>query len=56
MVKERKVTKMATQIASTPTVRESEACKIFVEVNRNSSDKAKKGAKKLASIFEKMLK
>lgn len=47
---------MATQIAATPIIRGSEAKKIYQEANRVPSNNAKKGAQKLATIFDKMMK
>lgn len=47
---------MATQIAATPVVKGSEAVRIFKEANRKPSKESEKGAKKLADIFEKMMK
>lgn len=47
---------MATQIAATPVIRGSEAKKIYKEANRLPSNEAKKGAKKLIAIFDKMMK
>ena len=46
---------MATQIAATPVAKGSESVKIFKEANRKPSKKSEKGAKKLADIFEKMM-
>lgn len=47
---------MATQIAATPIIKGLEAEKIFQEVHRKPSEKTEKGAKKLADIFDKMMK
>ncbi len=47
---------MATQIAATPVIKGTEAVKILKEANRVPSGKAEQGAKKLANIFEKMMK
>ena len=47
---------MATQIAATPVVKGEEAVRILEEANRKPSDKAEKGVKKLAGIFDKMMK
>ena len=47
---------MATKIASTPVVKGKEAVKILKEANRVPSAKVKKGSRKLADIFEKMMK
>lgn len=47
---------MATQIASTPVVKGSEAIRIFNEMNKRPSEKAKSGAKKLKDYFEKIKK
>ena len=47
---------MATQIAPTPIVKGSEAVKILKEANRKTSIEAQKGSKKLANIFDKMMK
>lgn len=52
----KEVTHMATQIAATPVVKGSEAVRIWKEANRKPSEKSEKGAKKLADIFEKMMK
>lgn len=46
---------MSTQIAATPVIRGKEAKKIYQESNRKSSAKAEIGAKKLADMFEKMM-
>ncbi len=46
---------MASQIAPTPIIRGSEAKKIYAEANRKPSKKSENGAKKLASIFDKMI-
>lgn len=48
--------RMATQIAATPIIKGLEAEKIFQEVHRKPSEKTEKGAKKLADIFDKMMK
>lgn len=48
--------RMATQIAATPVIKGSEAKKIYQEANRKPSPKAEVGAKKLAMMFEKMIK
>lgn len=47
---------MPTQIAATPVIRGSEAKKIYQEANRKPSPKAEAGVKKLADMFEKMMK
>lgn len=47
--------RMPTQIAATPVIKGEEAKKIYKEANRNPSPKAEVGAKKLADIFEKMM-
>ena len=47
---------MATQIAATPIIKGKEAVKILKEANRVPSEKSENGAKKLAVIFEKMMK
>ncbi len=47
---------MATQIAATSIIRGSEARKIYKEANRVPSNNAKKGAQKLSTIFDKMMK
>ena len=47
---------MATQIASTPTVRGGEAKAIYKETQRKPSQAAKKGAQILISKFNKMIK
>ena len=54
--KEKEVIRMATQIAATPVIKGTEAVKILKEANRVPSWKAEQGAKKLANIFEKMMK
>lgn len=46
---------MPTQIAATPVIRGSEAKKIYQKANRKPSPKAEVGAKKLADMFEKMM-
>lgn len=47
---------MATQIAATPVIKGKEAIRIYKEANREPSPKAENGAKKLAELFEKMIK
>lgn len=47
---------MATQIAATPVVKGAEAVKILKEASRKPSKESEKGAKKLASIFDRMMK
>lgn len=47
---------MATQIAATPIIKGPEADKILEEIRRKPSEDTKKGAQKLADIFEKMMK
>lgn len=47
---------MATQIASTPIIRGTEAYKILSESKRKTSEKSKNGAKKLSIMFEKIVK
>ena len=47
---------MATQIAATPVIKGKEAVKILKEANREPSKKSENGARKLANIFEKMMK
>lgn len=47
---------MSTQIAATPVVKGKEAVKIWEEANKVPSEKAEESAKKLADIFEKMMK
>ena len=47
---------MATQIAPTPVIKGSEALKIYLEANRKPSPKAENGKKKLAEMFDKLLK
>ena len=47
---------MPTQIAPTPTVRGSEARKIYEEMQRMPTPASEKGAKMLAKKFEKMMK
>ena len=46
---------MPSQIAPTPIIRGPEAEKIYAEANRIHSIKSKDGAKKLASIFDKII-
>lgn len=46
---------MSTQIAATPVIKGEEAKKIYKEANRKPSPKAEVGAKKLADMFEKMI-
>ena len=53
---EKEVFPMATQIAATPVVKGSEAKKILKEANRKPSKESEKGAKKLADIFDRMMK
>lgn len=55
-IREEEVVSMATQIAATPVVKGTEAVKILKEANRKPSKESEKGAKKLASIFGKMMK
>ena len=55
-VLKKEVIRMATQIAATPVIKGTEAKKILQEANRVPSKKAENGAKKLAGIFEKMMK
>lgn len=52
----KEVIRMATQIAATPIIKGPEAEKILQEVHRKPSKETEKGAKKLADIFEKMMK
>lgn len=52
----KEVIRMATQIAATPIIKGPEAEKIFQEVHRKPSEETEKGAKKLADIFDKMMK
>ena len=47
---------MATQLAATPIIKGPEAEKILKEVYRKPSEDTKKGAQKLAAIFDKMMK
>lgn len=54
--KEREVISMATQIAATPVIKGPEATKILKEANRKPSKESEKGAKKLADIFDRMMK
>ena len=51
----KEVTTMPTQIAATPVIKGEEAKKIYREANRKPSPKAEVGAKKLADMFEKMM-
>ena len=51
----KEVTIMPTQMAATPVIKGEEAKKIYKEANRNPSPKAEVGAKKLADMFEKMM-
>ena len=53
---EKEVLSMATQIAATPVIKGSEAIKILKEANRKHSEESEKGAKKLADIFDRMMK
>ena len=46
---------MSAQIAPTPIIRGPEAEKIYKEVNREPSAESKNGAKKLASIFDPVM-
>lgn len=54
--KEKEVIPMATQIAATPVIKGPEAIKILKEANRKPSKESEKGAKKLADIFDRMMK
>ena len=47
---------MATQIAATPVIKSPEATKILKEANRKPSKESEKGVKKLADIFNRMMK
>lgn len=47
---------MATQIAATPVIKGAEAVKVLKEASRKPSKKSEKGAEKLASIFDRMMK
>lgn len=47
---------MATQIASTPVVKGSDAVKIYNEANRKRSQASKNGAEKLKIKFSRKLK
>lgn len=47
---------MATQIAATPVLRGAEAKKVYNESHKKPSAKSKEGAKKLASVFDPMMK
>ena len=47
---------MTAQIAPTPIVRGPEAEKIYEEANREPSEESENGVKKLASIFDQMMK
>lgn len=47
---------MPTQIAPTPIVKGQIATQILKEANKKTSAEAKEGAKKLANIFDKMIK
>ena len=53
---EKEVIPMATQIAATPVIKGPEAVKILKEANRKPSKESEKGAKKLAEIFDRMMK
>ena len=53
---EKEVLSMATQIAATPVIKGSEAIKILKEANRKPSEESEEGAKKLADIFDRMMK
>ena len=55
-ISEKEVLSMATQIAATPVIKGSEAIKILKEANRKPSKESEKGAKKLADIFDRMMK
>lgn len=46
---------MPTQIVATPVIKGEEAKKIYREANQKPSPKAEIGAKKLADMFEKMM-
>lgn len=54
--KEKEVIPMATQIAATPVIKGPEARKILKEANRKPSKESEKGARKLADIFDRMMK
>ena len=47
---------MATQIASTPTIKGSEAVKVWKEANKKPSKKSEIGAAKLKAFFDKKVK
>ena len=47
---------MATQIAATPIIKGPEADKILKEAHRMPSKNTEKGAQKLSTIFDKMMK
>lgn len=53
---EKEVIPMATQIAATPVIKGPEAIKVLKEANRKPSEESEKGAKKLAEIFDRMMK
>lgn len=52
----KEVIPMATQIAATSVIKGPEAIKILKEANRKLSKESEKGAKKLAEIFDRMMK
>lgn len=52
----KEVIPMATQIAATSVIKGPEAIKILKEANRKPSEESEKGAKKLAEIFDRMMK
>ena len=52
----KEVIPMATQIAATPVIKGPETTKILKEANRKPSEESAKGAKKLAEIFDWMMK
>ena len=47
---------MTTQIAATPVLRGAEAKKVYDESRKKPSPKSKEGARKLAAIFDPMMK
>lgn len=45
-----------TQMEATPVLKGSEALKVLSDVNRKRSKESEKGAKKLSTYFDKMMK
>lgn len=56
MNKRAKGLRISTQMEPTPTLKGSEALRVLNDVNRKPSKESKKGAKKLSTHFDKMMK